>query len=114
MDGWMGRRGEDATVLAGRQSEKRTERGRRPVGGCGTHKDTGRYCFGLGRCGSARSNIQAGYARAHTAAVPVLWEQARPAKSAVLRPAPSSSLESLPPSPASTSVFCFVGTLLYS
>lgn len=57
-------------------------------GGCGAYR-----CFGSGRCGSARSNIQAGPARAHTAAVPVLWDNVQLAKSAELHP--SSPLASL-------------------
>lgn len=73
----------------------------------------GRYCFGSGRCGSARSNIQAGCTRAHTAAVPVLWDHVQLAKSAELRSAPSSSLDFLPHLKP-LSVFWFVGTLVYS
>lgn len=73
MDGWMERRGANTAVLTRRWSEQRTEgEGGRWVLQCVSV--FGRYCFGLGRCGSTWSNIQAGCARAHTAAVPVLWE----------------------------------------
>lgn len=79
----MGRRGASTTALTGRQSEKGKEAG----GGAAVHICIWKILFfGLGRCGTAQSNIQAGCARAHTAVVPVLWEHVQQVTTAELRP----------------------------
>lgn len=84
MDGWGGEQAQQCSQEVG------ARRGRWGLWCVSVFE---RYCFGSGRCGSARSNTQAGCAQAHTAAVPVLWDNVQLAKSAELRP--SSLLASL-------------------
>lgn len=76
-----GRRGGEWTQQCSQRRGQREEAG----GGCGAYMYL-EGSFGLGRCGSARLNIQAGCTQAHTAGVPVLWEHVQLAKSAKLHP----------------------------
>lgn len=99
----MGRRGANATVLRGRQSDVRARGGRRPVGGCSAYlylEDVVVAWADVGAHGQTRSQ---GCAQAHTAGVLIC-----------VGACAATELYPAPPEFASISRLCLLSTILYS